>query len=553
MWIRIKKNKDGSVRPTWFARVSKNGRKKDINLKIRIEGKIPLDKEGKLDPFGDGDEKFVASRERALKEAKRIEKQAEKVKDDIQASKNIYSARTGASINAVPLSKLMEKWEGKARTYTPSKTSQSLARVTFKDFEIFARNFAEAKGGICHTLDDITPELAKAYFDHLFSQYAWKTVKDKFSIIRDAWTRWHVLDFVNPFQNVVVRNREIKNATISRRPLTEHEIKRLWEVTRSDQLFHPLAVCAACTGMRIGDVCGLHWDDVDMKTGLISVTTSKTGSRVTIPIFDELKDVLMSCEAEGNTSKYVFPLGMEEYKSNYTGLIRGIKEYMAKVITPKKRTDEKKVEVDRPSLSIEEALGKISTAGFAPKKKERILAIVERFKRGQKSSVIAKDLGIARGQVSEYLRDAEEVTGETYRPLVAIRDGKAKTVAQQVKTTREKRKVGKHSASIYGWHSLRASFVVIAVERGIPLDEVRVIVGHSTADTTLEYFHPTARHTAERVRRQMGGRLLENGGGAHICMGKILPFTEDKQAELEEYLKSLNAKQKAELVSKLLN
>ena len=79
--------------------------------------------------------------------------------------------------------------------------------------------------------------------------------------------------------------------------------------------------------------------------------------------------------------------------------------------------------------------------------------------------------------------------------------------------TRKERKVGtqkygKCAASLYGWHSLRATFVVTALTNGIPIEVVRRIVGHSTVRMTEEYFNPTKQIMAEAVRNKMSRSIL---------------------------------------------
>lgn len=46
---------------------------------------------------------------------------------------------------------------------------------------------------------------------------------------------------------------------VHRRPFTVEELTGLFEAAREDAFLHPLAVAAACTGLRRGDVCRLTW------------------------------------------------------------------------------------------------------------------------------------------------------------------------------------------------------------------------------------------------------------------------------------------------------
>jgi integrase len=44
--------------------------------------------------------------------------------------------------------------------------------------------------------------------------------------------------------------------------------------------------------MRRGDCCKLKWANVDLNEGFITVSTSKTGRKVDIPIADMFRDVI---------------------------------------------------------------------------------------------------------------------------------------------------------------------------------------------------------------------------------------------------------------------
>ena len=76
-----------------------------------------------------------------------------------------------------------------------------------------------------------------------------------------------------------------------------------------------------------------------------------------------------------------------------------------------------------------------------------------------------------------------------------------------LRLTRQKREAGK-SASLYGWHSIRATFVTLALMHNVPIEMVRRIVGHTTADMTMVYFRPTKLIVAETLRQQMAGSVL---------------------------------------------
>ena len=154
------------------------------------------------------------------------------------------------------------------------------------------------------------------------------------------------------------------------------------------------------------------------------------------------------------------------------------------------------------------------------------------------------------------LREIERLTGERLRPR-ASRAPNA-TLRDLADKTRKQRGVGCRSASLYGWHSLRATFVVLAVEAGVPIETVQLIVGHSATKTTMEYFNPTAKHAAEQVRERMnatalggGERRKAIGAAVEVSSGEALAPAEVKPS-VDDLIASMSEDQRKELARKLL-
>ena len=86
--------------------------------------------------------------------------------------------------------------------------------------------------------------------------------------------------------------------------------------------------------------------------------------------------------------------------------------------------------------------------------------------------------------------------------------------------TRARRAIGKHSASLFGWHNLRHTFVVLALQAGVPVNDVARIVGHGDVETTLTNYGNTSREVvAERTRRRMHGTVLAMGDAVPMIEG----------------------------------
>lgn len=98
------------------------------------------------------------------------------------------------------------------------------------------------------------------------------------SCIRCSKTRWHAgfIRAVNPF--ALPRGDKPKHKTEPGRALTIDECKRFKAAARHDRL-EAAWIIGLNTGMRIGEIFGLQWDDVNFETMTISVRRQVTTPR----------------------------------------------------------------------------------------------------------------------------------------------------------------------------------------------------------------------------------------------------------------------------------
>lgn len=491
MGVMILKDAKGAMRRTWYGRIIYKGKANVKNLNVEIRGVVPKDENGNVKLSAQGDEAFERSRKAAQRELEAWRKATRTNPAELQDS--AYKAHTGIDKSGVPFGKLIEKWEALKRQRTPTPERARNARVTFQRFADFARAYAEKNGKRCDTLNEVTPAMVSAWFDAIKGAFAWGTVKDMMHLMSGAFKRWSTNGQSNPFADIVLRGSkkagEEKKRT-ERKALTPEQFARLMECSREDERLHPLIVCAAYTGMRIGDVCRMKVADVDLNAGTIDCVTAKAGVRVNIPIIaPELREVLSercALPADGSTpSPYVFPWAAMQYAKNRTAIVRGVKPYFAKAVFGDEppTEDVRLIETDGDPKPVEIATA-VKDAGWSETKAARVIEVYNRFKAGEPSTDIAAAMRIARGQVSAYLKDAERLTGETLRPRA--KRGRAGFV-DLVERTRVERKIGKYAASVWGWHNLRHNFITYALNAGVPIHKVAAIVGHSTTAMTAGY------------------------------------------------------------------
>jgi len=510
MGIRILKDKNGELRRTWYGRIIYKGRVSEKNLNVEIRGTIPTDANGNPKLSAVGDEAFEQSRKAATRALNAWRKETKTNPAELQES--AFKAHTGISGAGVPFPKLIEKWKELKRQRKPTAERTRNAEVTFRRFADFARSFAAKNGKRCDTLNEVTTAIASAWFDEIKGIYAWGTVKDMMHLMSGAFRRWSTNGQTNPFSDIVLRGSkeagEEKKRT-ERKALTAEQFARLIEVSRDDERLYPLIVCAAYTGMRIGDICRMKTADIDLTAGTIDCITAKAGVRVNIPILSqELREVLTkhcALPADGReVSPYVFPWAAAQYKRCRTTIVRGVKPLFAKAVFGDEPPAEEVREIGKDAevepIEIEAAC---KTAGFSETKTHRVIEVYNRFKAGEPSHTIAAALGIARGQVSNYLKDAERLTGEELRPR-AKKDGKA-AATDLIERTRIDRKIGKYAASVWGWHNLRHNFITYALNAGVPIHKVQAIVGHSTTAMTAGYADLTTQ--TDRKHKPAAGLL----------------------------------------------
>lgn len=507
MGLKIIRGRDGKPRSTWYGRIIRKGRVHTVNLNIPILGIIPTDAEGNFAIQNQGDEDFERSRRSALKVFDKWRGESKKDPAELQAK--AYKVRTGTSLEGVPLAKLYELWEKQKRTYTPTDHWKDAVKTWFDRFTTFAAKYAAKHNGRCETVNDITSELVCEWFDSIKSEFAWETVTKQMSLMRGAFKRYATNGQTNPFEDIIMRNREVGNRRVNHRPLTSDELQKLFDCSANDELIHPLIVCAACTGMRIGDVSMLKQSDVYLKEGVIDVITAKAGVRATIPIFGRLRPILderCAIPVDGSkVSPYVFPEAARIYKTNPSRIYKSIKLYFAQALAANYQPTVI-IEQDGNPRSIADALAETN---LSARRKERIATIYQLYKDGICSSEIATRLGVLRSQVSMDLQTAETITGEELRPR-SLAHQKRQNETAMLAVTRQNRSIGKRAASIYSAHSLRATFAVLALTEttGITLADVQKVLGHSAVEMTLAYYNPTHRHALERLAIQMQGTVL---------------------------------------------
>jgi integrase len=86
--------------------------------------------------------------------------------------------------------------------------------------------------------------------------------------------------------------------------LSNEEICRLIDCARP--ILKPIIITAISTGMRLGEILNLKWQEVDFEHGFIRVTKSKNGKARDIPINSYLEETLKGLVESMKRGNYVF-------------------------------------------------------------------------------------------------------------------------------------------------------------------------------------------------------------------------------------------------------
>jgi len=110
-------------------------------------------------------------------------------------------------------------------------------------------------------------------------------------------------------------------------PFAAGEVAAL--VQHSEGEWKGAIILGATTGLRLGDVVSLKWENIDRKAGFISVETIKTGESLTLPIHSDF-EVWLTKQTEGIGKAPVFPTLIARKINGRAGLSRQFRGIMEK-------------------------------------------------------------------------------------------------------------------------------------------------------------------------------------------------------------------------------
>ncbi|MCF7848565.1 MAG: tyrosine-type recombinase/integrase [Kiritimatiellales bacterium] len=470
----------------WYGRYKVDGKEFVKNLQVEVRGTRPASLKET------GSVHFENSRGEAQAALDKLLEDVHSGKSETRLAEAVYEARAGKKLKRYRIKDLAQIWIEKPRKRPPSEqhSKQVIAKLE-RLAEFLKANYPKLT-----RVDQLRPIHINAFLDE----------REQSGVTAETWNKYLV-----PIKTVLKRAgvpaaHEIlqkETDTVSRKPFTIDELNAIFKTAKNaEPLIYSLAITAACTAMRKKDCCHLRWSDVDLAEGFITVKTSKTGQVVDIPLADILLDEIQ--KQAGNGSEYVFPKAAHLYKTNANGISYRFK----KVLTLAGFDTGNPIpsgELKTDPCTLEE-LNQAAENKFNGEKLERVKAVLECYMTGKGVKPTAKATGFSPSTVSTYLNELESVTGKA---IVRGKRRPSEAVQQPTRgAMRVEREAGKNRASLRDFHSFRTTFVTLALMRGMPLDIVRKITGHKTADVVMKhYFRPERDQLRAAMQKTLPGLL----------------------------------------------
>lgn len=470
----------------WYGRYKVDGKEFVKNLQVEIRGKRPatLKETGSV--------QFENSRGEAQAALDKLLDAVNSGKSETKLAEAVYEARAGKKLKRYRIHDIPQIWIDKPRKRKPSPRhfEQTVSKLTrFADW-------LQATYPELLRVDQLRPTHVQSFFDHL----------EQTGMTGETWNKYLVTVKAALKRAGVPAAHEIlprETETVSRHPFSVDELQAIFKTAlENDPLIYSVSVTAACTAMRQKDCCFLRWSEVDLDEGFITVKTSKTGQVVDIPLADILLDEIK--KQEGNGSEYIFPEAAKLYTANRNGVSSRFKKILELAGFDTGRPA-KTTELKSEPCTLEE-MTQAAEEAFTGEKLERMKKVLDVYLSGQGIKPTSKATGYSPSTVSSYLNELEAITGK------AIVRGKRRPIEAMQKPTRAamrtERETGIRKASLRDFHSFRTTFVTLALMRGMPLDIVRKITGHQTADVVVRhYFKPQRNELRTAMQKTMPGLL----------------------------------------------
>lgn len=163
--------------------------------------------------------------------------------------------------------------------------------------------FMDSRGKADADLREISLEHLVTFRDELSGRVSGRRTNNILKIVgvmlRRAW-RENLMP-----EDIPSKVRLVRQERAIRRDLTSDEIRAVLE--NASEEWKGLVACGLYTGLRLGDVARLRWNNVDLVRGEIRVVAGKTETPLVLPIAEPLRRFFEGLSSSDNPRAYLFP------------------------------------------------------------------------------------------------------------------------------------------------------------------------------------------------------------------------------------------------------
>ena len=260
----------------------------------------------------------TANQEEAIRKAKALLPTVQATNLEVIATHVKVARKLAAQTKSLPISQIWGTYSTHPQRALPATMREQLA------YEATLAEFIGTLDRRIKQFSQITEADVIKFADYLrTTQISVSTHNRKIVRLRKIFnTLQEYRDGDNPFDLKVLKRkeREEQGVTVRRLAFTREQEEQLREILDDPQVkvlnkeeIKVVFYIGMYTGQRLKDCVLLQWQNVDLEHRRISVTQYKTGQSVTIPIADQLYQILLEAK-ERQVDGYVNPKVAQRYK-----------------------------------------------------------------------------------------------------------------------------------------------------------------------------------------------------------------------------------------------
>ena len=173
--------------------------------------------------------------------------------------------------------------------------------------EITGLNAQDYSADLWHS--KVSPATYNAHIKFLRAMF--NTLKLKAGLILNPWTEIKTME----------------KATQGRENFTPEELATI--CSKATGAFRYMIALGLYTGMRLGDVVNLRWENIGKDSiSIVPLKTRRKGKKITMPIHTVLRAMLNELKAQAGDSGYLFPAEREAYAKEVSGVTIHFQQFL---------------------------------------------------------------------------------------------------------------------------------------------------------------------------------------------------------------------------------